>query len=172
MGLFDRLLGNRSWSKSTDEKPKKDTTTYYLDPDASSSLGNVEFMRSPNTIRRTFPGNVDSPGGKEFVQEVDSMAARVDKADGLPGTARAEASLDLTGGVPKAVKKTFAQRLSASELTKRMNGSAVAGVNQPGAPAPRRAKSDDLGSQPSSSVPTAKPGSADAWLNAARDLNN
>ncbi|MGB7565559.1 MAG: hypothetical protein WBM08_12520 [Prochlorococcaceae cyanobacterium] len=172
MGLFDRLLGNRSWSKSNEEKSKRETATFYLDPDASSSLGNVEYMRKPNTIRRTFPGNADSPGGKEFIQEVDSMAARVEKAsDGLPGTARGDVSIDLTGGVPKPVKKTFAERLSASELAQRMRGSAVAGVNEPGAPAPRRAKSEALESQPSSSTPTSKPGSTDDWLNAARDLN-
>ncbi len=172
MGLFDRLLGNRTWSKSRDEKPKKDETTFFLDADSSTSLGNVEFMRRSNTIRRTFPGNADSPGGKEFIQEVDSMAARVEKAsEGLPGTARGDVSIDLTGGVPKPVKKTFAERLSASELAQRMRGSAVAGVNQPGAPAPRRAKGDGLDSQPSSSAPMSKPGSTDDWLNAARDLN-
>lgn len=172
MGLFDRLLGNRTWSKSRDEKPKKDETTFFLDADSSTSLGNVEYMRRSNTIRRTFPGSADSPGGKEFIQEVDSMAARVEKAsDGLPGTARGDVSIDLTGGVPKPVKKTFAERLSASELAQRMRGSAVAGVNQPGAPAPRRAKGDGQESQTSSSAPTSKPGSTDDWLNAARDLN-
>lgn len=172
MGLFDRLLGNRSWSKSNEEKPKKESTSYYLDADASSSLGNVDFMRSPNTIRRTFPGNADNPGGKEFVQEVDSMASRVEMAsEGLPGSARADVSIDLTGGVPKPVKKTFAERLSASELAQRMKGSAVAGTNQAGAPQPRRSKSEEVGSQPSGSAPPVKAGSADAWLNAARDLN-
>ncbi|MCP9916075.1 hypothetical protein [Cyanobium sp. ATX 6F1] len=172
MGLFDRLLGNRSWSKSSEEKTKKETTSYYLDPDSSSSLGNVEFMRKPNTIRRTFPGNADNPGGKEFIQEVDSMAARVEMAsDGLPGTARADVNIDLTGGIPKPVKKTFAERLSASELAKRMKGSAVTGTNQVGAPPPRRATREGQEIQPSSSAPTSKPGSTDDWLNAARDLN-
>lgn len=174
MGLFDRLLGNRTWSKSRDEKPKKDDTTFFLDADSSTSLGNVEFMRRSNTIRHTFPGNADNPGGKEMIQEVDSMDARVEKATmGLPGTEMADAPIDLTGGVPKPVKKTFAEKLSASELSQRLNGASVAGVNQSGgpAPAPRKAKGEGSEGQPVVSQQTTKPGSTEAWRSIAKDLN-
>lgn len=176
MGLFDRLLGNRTWSSNRDEKPKKEQETFFLDPDASSTLGNVSFMRRPNTIRRTFPGNADNPGGKELIQQVDSMDARVEKAStGLPGTEAGEASIDLTGGgVPKPVKKTFAERLSPAELSQRLKGSAVGGVNQSGgpAPSPRKAKDETATGQPAISQQAAKPGSTEAWLGVAKDLNS
>jgi len=174
MGLFDRLLGNRTWSQNREEKPKKDEATFFLDADSSSSLGNVEFMRSPNTIRRTFPGSADNPGGKEFIQEVDSMDARVEKATtGFPGTVKTDAPIDLTGGVPKPVKKTFAERLTASELNQRLNGASVAGVNQPGgaAPAPRKVKGEGSEGQSVASQQAAKPGSTEAWRSIAKDLN-
>jgi hypothetical protein len=174
MGLLDRLLGNRTWSKNRDEKPKKDDTTFFLDADSSTSLGNVEFMRRSNTIRHTFPGNADNPGGKEMIQEVDSMDARVEKATkGLPGTGDADVSIDLTGGVPKPVKKTFAERLTASELSQRLNGASVAGVNQSGgpAPSPRKAKGEGSVGQPAISQQAVKPGSTEAWLGVAKDLN-
>ena len=75
MGLFDRLLGgNKSVSVTGAAKPaKKQEEAFFLDADASSSMGNVEFMRRSNTIRHTFPGTASSPGDKELVEEVASM---------------------------------------------------------------------------------------------------
>ena len=50
---------------------KKQEEAFFLDADASSSMGNVEFMRRSNTIRHTFPGTASSPGDKELVEEVE-----------------------------------------------------------------------------------------------------
>ncbi|MEY4800906.1 MAG: hypothetical protein RLZZ213_1353, partial [Cyanobacteriota bacterium] len=53
-------------------------------------------------------------------------------SDGLGGqTSQPEQAFDLTRGVPKPVKKTFAQTMSQAELDQRMKGSAM-GVNVPG----------------------------------------
>jgi hypothetical protein len=46
-------------------------------------------------------------------------------------TSQPEQAFDLTRGVPKPVKKTFAQTMSQAELDQRMKGSAM-GVNVPG----------------------------------------
>ena len=82
-------------------KAKPKAETFFLDPEASSSLGDVKFMKRSNTIRHTFPGNADSPGDKEMVAEVASMEARVEKmTPGLAGIQPSEkSSVNLTGGI-------------------------------------------------------------------------
>ena len=189
MGLFDRLLGNRSAGNAgqgnaerdgvkvagsaAEANPQKRDNTFFLDADASSTLGDVNFMRRSNTIRHTFPGNADSPGEKEMVAEVASMEAKLEKmTPGLAGTSTEETvDVSLTGGVPKPVKKTFAQQMSASQLAERLKGAAVGGVNQPGAPAVSRkaeAASSTQGDSPSAS----KPGAIDPFKAMAKDLNS
>ncbi len=177
MGLFDRLLGSRSASvkvsgSTPEAKTRKESDTFYLDPDAASSLGNVDYMKRSNTIRHTFPGNVDSPGGKEMVQTVASMDARLDKmTPGLAGTPTDQnVEVDLTGGVPKPVKKTFAQQISAAVLENRRKGSAVRGVNQAVA-ASEKPKDEAAPARPTVSLQGAKPGDTDAFRSWARDLN-
>lgn len=180
MGLLDRLLGNRSEgafsSKAAKAKPAKakQDETFYLDADASSSLGDVNFMRRSNTIRHTFPGSADNPGNKEMIQEVDSMAARLEKAStGMPGTEVKATNTSLRGGVPKPVKKTFAEKMSSGELSQRLRGAAVGGVNAAGGSA---AGGKPAGSaaegQPSISLQQAKPGTIDAFKDMAKEINS
>jgi len=173
MGLFDRLLGGKAAASAAEANaPKKPDNTYFLEPEASSSLGNVSFMKRSNTIRHTFPGTLDSPGNKEMVAEVASMEARVEKmSDGLAGIQPANESVSLSDGVPKPVKKTFAQQLSQSELAQRMKGSAV-GPNVPGGTAAikrEREQQQDQG-QPSLTQQTGKPGDINPFKAMAKDL--
>ncbi len=178
MGLFDRLFkGDSTSAESAPAKAKKESETFFLDADASSSMGNVDYMRRSNTIRHTFPGTADNPGTKEMVAEVASMEASVEKmSDGLPGTEAPEAPINLTGGVPTPVKKTFAQPLTTGELDQRKKGSAV-GVNVPGGPAviklEKEAKAAQQQEQPKiSQLTTAKPGAIDPFKQMAKDLNS
>lgn len=178
MGLFDRLLGKPASTikvaGQAESKPQQEEKAFFLDADASSTMGDVKFMRRSNTIRRTFPGNADSPGEKELVAEVASMEARVEKSTpGLGGATSQEQEVSLTGGIPKQVKKTFAQQMSTAELEQRMKGSAVA-VNAPGAKAgpARKALESDPGTTSGGSAQGARPGSIDPWKAAARDLNS
>lgn len=189
MGLFDRLLGNRSPANAggtnpdrdgvkvagsaAEANPKKADNTFFLDADASSTLGDVNFMRRSNTIRHTFPGTSDSPGDKEMVAEVASMEARLEKmTPGLAGTTtNMEPEVTLTGGVPKPVKKTFAQQMSASQLAEKLKGAAVGGVNQPGSPAVSRKSASDQKDQ-SASPAASKPGAIDPFKAMAKDLNS
>ena len=138
-------------------------------------MGNVEFMRRSNTIRRTFPGTASSPGMKEIVDEVASMEARTERrSPGLPGTEEAMADINLTGGVPKPVKKTFAEQMSKAELEDRMKGSAV-GVNVPGGPAAIKKDKEAAAStqgQPQISQQASKPGDIDAFKAWAKDLSS
>jgi len=169
MGLFDRLLGgNKSVTGTSQPKPAKQEDAFFLDADASSSMGDVKFMRRSNTIRHTFPGTASSPGGKELIEEVASMESRLEKATpGLGGSVKQEEEINLTGGIPKPVKKTFAEQMSKAELEQRKKGSAVA-VNAPGVAAK---KQDPAQAQPQiSSQSTAKPGDTSAFKGWVKDL--
>ena len=172
MGLLDRLLGTKSF-KSAPEAAKpapKAQEAMFLDADESSSLGNVDFMRRTYEIRRTFPGSADNPGLKERVDVVASMEARVAKiSDGMPGTEEKDTGVDLTGGIPKAVKKTFAQPMTADELSQRLKGSAIGGVNVPGVAATGR-KADPSSDQPEITRQGARPGAIDAFKGMAKDI--
>ena len=125
MGLFDRF---RKKPGESDEGDK----SFFLDADKSSSLGDVDFMRRSNTIRRTFPGTAENPGMKERIEEVASMEAQMAKvSEGLPEAGGNQSVARVDPGVPKPVKKTFAQPMSQQELKERMKGSAL-GTNVPG----------------------------------------
>ncbi|MFM8545847.1 MAG: hypothetical protein ACKOAP_12815 [Vulcanococcus sp.] len=177
MGLFDRLLGG-SKSASATGQPKPAAAkpeAFFLDADSSSSMGNVEFMRRSNTIRHTFPGTADSPGGKELIEEVASMESRREMASpGLGGAVERETEINLTGGVPKPVKKTFAEQISKAELDQRMKGSAV-GVNVPGGPAAIKKDSEAAAAgqaQPQITSQNAnKPGDINPFKGWAKDIN-
>ena len=176
MGLFDRILGTRSKAVTVSgqegpAKAKKQEEGFFLAPNEAVSLGNVNFMRRSNTIRHTFPGTADSPGGKEMVMEVASMEARLEaKTPGLAGESTDDTvDVNLTGGVPKAVKKTFAQPMSQAELAQRLKGSAVSGVNEPGAAA-RRKEATNADNQGGPGTPN-RPGAIDPFKAMAKDLN-
>jgi len=180
MGLFDRLLGNRSASVKVSGQaggvaPKAAKEPVFLDPDASSSLGNVDFMRRSNTIRHTFPGTADSPGNKEMVAEVASMEATLETmSPGLAGiNPESDGNVDLTGGIPKPVKKTFAKPMSQAELDARKRGTAVA-ANEPMAAAPvaRKAelKEEAASQQPQIAQQGGKPGDINPFKAMAKDL--
>lgn len=176
MGLFDRLFAAKAASSAAEANAsKKPDNTFYLEPEASSSLGNVEFMKRSNTIRRTFPGTLDSPGNKEMVAEVASMEAKLErKSEGLGGVKPVEENLNLTGGIPKPVKKTFAQQLSKAELDQRMKGSAM-GVNVLGGPAAiKEAKEKEAASeaQPAITQQAGKPGDINPFKAMAKELRS
>ena len=125
MGLFDRFRRKPGESEGGDK-------SFYLDADKSSSLGDVDFMRRSNTIRHTFPGTVDNPGMKERFEDVASMEAQMGKvSEGLPEAGGNQSVARVDPGVPKAVKKTFAQPMSQQQLQDRLKGSAVS-TNVPG----------------------------------------
>lgn len=178
MGLFDRLRGAKPASSAAEaNSPQKADETFFLEPDAASSLGDVNLMKRSNTIRRTFPGTLDNPGNKEMVAEVSSMQAKLEKvSDGLPGAQGEEATISLSDGVPKPVKKTFAQTMSQAELDQRKKGSSV-GVNVPGGPAAiKQEKEQAAAAQPSqpqiSQLTTAKPGAIDPFKQMVKELNS
>ena len=192
MGLFDRLL--KSGSKNDGEqglpkdRAKEKAEAFFLDSDASSSYGNVDYMREAKTIRRTFPGSADNPGNKELVTKVDAMDVTIGtRSKGLgdekPNEEPSIPSV-FSSGVPTPVKKTFAEVMTKEELDQKLKGNALrtAGVNSPmaanAAPAGRKEelKPESPTMQPAPQMPTrtpsSKPGSIDPFKDMVRDLNN
>ena len=160
MGFFDRFR-----RKPNEAEPDK---SFFLEPDSAGSLGDVNFMRRPYSIRRTFPGTAANPGLKERIEEVDSMASRLEKvSDGLPEAAVSEPSTFNNDLVPKPVKKTFAQQISQEELENRMRGSAVSGTNVPGSASKKPVELEKIAPPVARS---AKPGSIDPLKNMLKDL--
>ena len=182
MGLFDRLLnsGSNPDNASTQQKPKaeKQQEAFFLDSDSSSSLGDRDYMREAKTIRRTFPGTADNPGGKELVTEVDAMDLKVEvQSEGLGGATSSQKVTSVTGGVPKPVKKTFAEAMSKQELQERLKGSALSSTNTPAAadaaPVARKAqlKQTPKAEETNPNAASAKPGSIDPFRAMVRSLN-
>ncbi|MAR07013.1 MAG: hypothetical protein CL862_07935 [Cyanobium sp. NAT70] len=162
MGIFDRLAskvkgGSGQAAQPRVKGPKKDKPeAFFLDADSSSTLGDVDYMRESKTIRHTFPGTADSPGNKERVTEVDAKSEQLTKrTQGLGGAVQIEDTPNVTAGVPKPVKKTFASQVSQAEMKQRLKGAAVTGVNKP-APA---------GAAPVARKETLKPTKQEAPIN-------
>ena len=191
MGLFDRLLNPSAKDDGQQDVPKDrakpKAEAFYLDSDASSSYGNVDYMREAKTIRRTFPGTADNPGNKELVTKVDAMDVTVGtRSQGLgeekPNEEPSIPSL-LSDGIPKPVKKTFAETMTQEQLDQKLKGNALrtAGVNTPMAPdAAPVGRKEELKSEPeiqpsnasANRSPSSKPGSIDPFKAMVRDLNN
>jgi hypothetical protein len=184
MGLFDRLFSSGSGASSAPSgpQPKKPVELKFLDADESSSLGDVNFMRRSNTIRRTFPGTADNPGGKERIADVASMDASLKKtSEGLPEAVVEEVPTTLVSGVPKPVKKTFAQPLSQADLEQRKRGSSL-GVNVPGSSTgtgnKKEKESGEMASTPAanqqqvSRLASAKPGAIDPFRQMVKEMNS
>ena len=183
MGFFDRLLNKDSQDSDNTIKPRKPAKAkpaeFFLDADSSSSLGDVNYMRESKTIRRTFPGTVDSPGTKEQIMTVAAETESVDiRSEGLGDRVTKEESIDLTAGIPKPVKKTFAEQVTTEEMNKRLRGTAVTSVNTPAAAnaAPVARKEILKAEEPpqakvGQAAASSKPGSIDPFRQMVRDLN-
>jgi hypothetical protein len=46
---------------------------FYLSNDEAKTFGNIDFMRKPNTIKRSFPKTLNSKKGKEIVRSISSV---------------------------------------------------------------------------------------------------
>lgn len=66
-GLFGWLF-NRNNNQSEDN--------YFLDPDTAKTLGDINYMRKPSTVRRTF-AKTKTGGGGEVVVQISSLEKQV-----------------------------------------------------------------------------------------------
>jgi hypothetical protein len=106
-GLF-RILGGilgaigglfRSKSQEAQPEAPQQTGAYFLNADDAVSFGNIEYMRSSTSTRRTFP-KAKLGEDNAFVQSVSSMK----KAD-MKAQAIAEAKLPSLSEQPKTERR-------------------------------------------------------------------
>lgn len=75
-GLFG--LGKTKYVDEPDnnlEQNQEKKTAFFLDADEAKTLGNIEFMRKPNIIKRSFP-KIRGSQGKKVVTEISSMEVK------------------------------------------------------------------------------------------------
>lgn len=75
MAGFFGLFGNQTKyvDEPTEMEQPQNKEAFYLEPDDAKTLGNIEFMRKPNVIRRTFPKTASNQKGAESIRQVSSM---------------------------------------------------------------------------------------------------
>ena len=67
MALFG-LFGKKDKS---DDDSKKSDSSYFLDQDSAKTLGDIDYMRTPKAVRKTFP-TVNGVKGAEIVEIVSA----------------------------------------------------------------------------------------------------
>ena len=178
MGLFDRFR-----AKSSDAQERQNDA-FYLDVDEAQTVGDMAYLKSSNTIRRTFPKSVNNPDGGELVKDVGAMDSKVTKATGalpevetMAGQQATPVAVTAPNSRTATVTKTFAQQVSPQEMARRLRGAAVKGVNEV-----RRVEKPKTRKQAADSTPAAaaakptlarsKPGSIDPFRAMARDVTS
>ncbi len=158
MGLFDRFLAKPGKPEDTSNKP------FFLDNDAAQTVGDMAYLRSSNTIRRTFPKSSSSPEGGELIQDVGSFSATVTQATGgVLGAKSGEPDVTKATTLGGTVRKTFAQTMSPQELAQRLRGGAVKKKKTTEAQVGR--------SRPSGILASDKPGSIDPFRTMVRSMS-
>jgi hypothetical protein len=83
-GFIKSLFGSRNKSDNS-MVPQKSKDAYFLDQDAASTLGDVDYMRATRSIKRTYAKTVDSPTEKATIKRVSSMNGKVyEEGESLP----------------------------------------------------------------------------------------
>ncbi|MEB3249135.1 MAG: hypothetical protein ACKN9E_14915 [Microcystaceae cyanobacterium] len=90
-GLFGRKAQYIDEIDNSVPQQEEQPEPFFLPPDEAVSLGNVEFMRKPKTIKRTFPKTLKGGGG-ELVQAVSSLDKTKLKNAEVPGEKPAPSS--------------------------------------------------------------------------------
>jgi hypothetical protein len=88
-GLFSRKAKNpgesdRPVRQQTNTNIEPVAGSYYLDPDDAKSYGNIEYMRTSKTVRRTFARKAGETSEKESIRRISAMEAVRLKENGLP----------------------------------------------------------------------------------------
>jgi hypothetical protein len=63
-------------------QPTEDANSYFLDADSSKSFGNIDYMRTAKTVKKTFPKMGGSAEGAEVVEVTSSLS----KTEGISGS--------------------------------------------------------------------------------------
>lgn len=62
--------------KEKPPKPQKEETAFFLDPDDAKTYGDIDYMRTAKTIKRTFPKTKSNPNtGTPRIQQVSALGS-------------------------------------------------------------------------------------------------
>lgn len=71
VGFIKNLFGSKS-NNNDEQSQKQKQKAFFLDPDEAKTYGDIEFMRQPNTSKKSFPKTLSNPEGQERVEEVSA----------------------------------------------------------------------------------------------------
>ncbi|QQE67198.1 hypothetical protein GFS31_39100 [Leptolyngbya sp. BL0902] len=90
-GFIRGLFGGKAKNPGEADRPAQAPPTiesaggaYFLEPDDAKSFGNIEFMRTSKTVRRTFAKKRGETEEKESVRKISAMEAVKLDESGLP----------------------------------------------------------------------------------------
>lgn len=92
-GFIRGLFGGKAKNPGEADRPAKAQPqptiesaggAYYLDPDDAKSFGNIDYMRSSKTVRRTFAKKRGETEEKESIRKISAMEAVKLEENGLP----------------------------------------------------------------------------------------
>jgi hypothetical protein len=95
-GFIRGLFGSK---KSNNEKPapkkraNNSSGSYYLDPDDAKTMGNMDYMRTPRKVRKTFAKKANDPDpNNERVEYISSMGRSKNEASMQASTENTEST--------------------------------------------------------------------------------
>lgn len=72
VGFIKNLFGSKS--NNNEEQPERQKQkAFFLDPDEAKTYGDIDYMRQPNTSKKSFPKTLSNPEGGERVEEVSAL---------------------------------------------------------------------------------------------------
>ncbi len=71
VGFIKNLFGSKN--NNGEQLPRQKQKAFFLDPDEAKTYGDIEYMRKPNTVRRSFPKSLGNPEGGEQIEEVSAL---------------------------------------------------------------------------------------------------
>ncbi|HIK44072.1 MAG TPA: hypothetical protein IGR64_04200 [Leptolyngbyaceae cyanobacterium M65_K2018_010] len=92
-GFIRSLFGGKAKNPGESDRPVKVQQpptieraggSFYLDPDDAKTYGNIDYMRSAKTVRRTFAKKRGETGEKESIKKVSATEAVKLQESGLP----------------------------------------------------------------------------------------
>ncbi|MEB3289826.1 MAG: hypothetical protein VKI82_07915 [Leptolyngbya sp.] len=90
-GFIRGLFGGKAKNPGEADRPVQAQPTiesaagaYFLDPDDAKSFGNIDYMRSSKTVRRTFAKKRGETEEKESIRKISATEAVKLEENGLP----------------------------------------------------------------------------------------
>ena len=114
-GFIRGLFGGKGKNPGEADRPVRQRPTveraggaFYLDPDDAKSYGDIDYMRSVKTVRRTYAKKRGEVAEKESIRQISALEAQKVQENGLPAPKAAQAESSFQPAVKK--DSTFERR--------------------------------------------------------------